>query len=118
MASLVFQPAVAKRSKVVSISVVGSGTPEGPASEASILPVRIGMSVDEPPQAATDRTTPKAMASLILMYAETRGEKNCKVSLMNDPPRFSALSDSKPKEASIPLDINVSLRNFLDDSQG
>jgi hypothetical protein len=40
------------------MSVVGPGTPDGPASWASILPIFSGMAVFEPPQVAIDETTP------------------------------------------------------------
>lgn len=51
-------PAAANLAKVVSKSVYGPGTPDGPAESASILPTRRGMLVLVPPQLATDAIKP------------------------------------------------------------
>jgi hypothetical protein len=43
---------------VVSKLVVGSGTPDGPAASASILPTRSGIPVVESPHSAKETTNP------------------------------------------------------------
>lgn len=58
MVSAWLKPAAANCARVVAKSVVGSGTPTGPAVSASIRPVRGRMPVLAPPHSATEAMTP------------------------------------------------------------
>ena len=79
MVSLWLKPADVNCASVVSRSVVGSGTPDGPASVASILPTRRGIPVSDPPQVETDATRPWNLLADIYISQGHLGTYQCNV---------------------------------------